>query len=61
MWILVITALDFRFGGVTAAANLNILDRLFKVHDRWRSDSAKDRFVCDKVDSRLFVPMNIGI
>ena len=43
------------------AANLNFPDRLFKVHGRWRSDSAKDGYVCDKVDSRILVSLNIGL
>ncbi|XP_073259587.1 uncharacterized protein [Porites lutea] len=52
---------SFRSGGATSAANLNVPDRLFKVHGRWRSDSAKDGYVHDKVDSRLYVPLHIGI
>ena len=52
---------SFRSGGATSAANLNVPDRLFKVHGRWKSESAKDGYVRDKVESRLFVPMNIGI
>ena len=43
------------------AANLNVPDRLFKVHGRQNFDSAKDGYVCDNVDSRLCVPMYIGI
>ena len=52
---------SFRSGGATSAANLNVPDRLFKVHGRWKSDSAKDGYVHDKVDSRLYVPLHIGI
>ena len=52
---------SIKSGGATAAANLNVPDRLFKVHGRWKSDSANDGYVCDKADSRLFVPLNIGI
>ncbi|KAL9958766.1 hypothetical protein ACROYT_G035824 [Oculina patagonica] len=52
---------SFRSGGATSAANLNVPDRLFKVHGRWKSDSAKDGYVRDKVDSRLYVPLHIGI
>ena len=52
---------SFRSGGDTAAANLNVPDRLFKVHGRWKSDSAKDGYIRDKVDSRLFAPLHIGI
>ena len=50
---------SFRSGGATAAANLNVPDRLFKVHGTWKSDSANDGYVCDKVDLRLLVPLNI--
>ena len=52
---------SFRAGGATSAANLNVPDRLFKVHGRWKSEAAKDGYFRDKVESRLFVPMNIGI
>ena len=52
---------SFRSGAATSAANLNVPDRLFKVHGRWKSDSAKDGYVRDKVDSRLYVPLHIGI
>jgi len=52
---------SFRSGGATSAANLNVPDQLFKVHGRWKSDSAKDGYVSDKVDSRLYVPLHIVI
>ena len=52
---------SFRSGGATSAANLNVPDRFFKVHGRWKSDSAKDGYVNDKLDSRLYVPLHIGI
>ena len=52
---------SFRSGVSTSAANLNVPDRLFKVDGRWKSDSAKDGYVRDKVDSRLLVPLHIGI
>ena len=52
---------SFRSGGATSAANMNVSDRLFKVHGRCKSDPAKDGYVRDKVDSRLYVPLHIGI
>ena len=52
---------SFRSGGATSAANLKVPDRLFKVHGGWKTDSAKDGYVHDKLDSRLFVPLHIGI
>ena len=51
----------FRSRGATSAANLNVPDRLFKVHGRWKSDSAKDGYVHDKLDLPLYVPLHIGI
>ena len=36
-----------RTGGVTAAANANVPDRLFKRHGRWRSEVTKDGHVKD--------------
>ena len=54
---------SFSSGGATSAANLNhnVPDRLFKVHGRWKSDSAKDGYVHDTLDSSLYVPLHIGI
>ena len=52
---------SFRSRGATSTANLDVPDRLFKVHGRWKSDSAKDGYVHDKLDSRLYVPWHIGI
>ena len=55
---LVITALGP--AELQPAANLNVSGRPLTVHGRWDSDSAKDALcVCDNVDSRPFVPMNI--
>ena len=44
---------SFRSGRATAAANLNLPDWLFKVHGRWKSDSAED-YVHDKLKFNLF-------
>ena len=52
---------SFRSGGATSPANMNLPDRLFKVHGRWKSDSAKDGYVHDKLDLHLYVPLHIGI
>ena len=48
-------------GGATAAANAGVLDKLFKRHGRWKSESAKDGYVKDSVESRLEVSTNLGI
>ena len=52
---------SLRAGGATAAANAGVPDRLFKRHGRWRSESAKDGYVKDSVDSRLSVSKSLGI
>ena len=38
---------SLRAGGATAAANVRMLDHLFKRHGRWKSESAKDGYVED--------------
>ena len=52
---------SLRAGGATAAANAGVPDRLFKRHGRWKSESAKDGYVKDSVESRLEVSKNLGI
>ena len=44
----------------TATANAGVPDRLFKRHGRWTSESAKDGYVKDSVESRLEVSKNLG-
>ncbi|XP_053383460.1 uncharacterized protein LOC128549820 [Mercenaria mercenaria] len=51
---------SLRSGGATSAANRGI-DRLFKRHGRWRSESAKDGYVKDSVDERLKVSLSLGL
>ena len=46
---------SFQAGGATAAANVGVPGRLFKRHGRWRSDSAKDGYIKDSLQSRLSV------
>ena len=50
-----------RGSGATAAANAGVPDRLFKRHDRWASESAKDGYVQDSLSSRLSVSKALGI
>ena len=59
-----ISAIDthsFRSGGATAAANAGVLDRLFKRHGRWASESARDGYVQDSLSSRLSVSKALGV
>ena len=52
---------SLRAGGATAAANNGVSDRLFKVHGRWRTDDAKDRYIEDSITKRLRVTLNLGL
>ena len=52
---------SLRAGGVTAAANAGIQNRLFKRHGRWKSDTAKDGHIEDSTDRRLSVSLGIGL
>ena len=52
---------SFRAGGATSAANGDVLDRCWKRHGRWKSDSAKDGYVLDSIVNRLEVSKNLGL
>jgi hypothetical protein len=48
---------NLRSGGVTAAANNKVPDRLLRVHGRWASDG----YIKDSLYNRLFVSRNLSI
>ena len=52
---------SLRSGGASAAANAGVPDRHFKRHGRWRSESAKDGYVQDRIEERLSVSKNLGL
>ena len=52
---------SLRSGGATSAANSGVRDRLFKRHGRWTSESAKDGYVKDDMNSRLIVSKSLGL
>lgn len=52
---------SLRSGGVTAAANKNVSDRLLKIHGRWVTDKAKDGYIKDSIEQKLLVSMNLGL
>ena len=52
---------NLRAGGAAAAANAKVPDRLFKRHRRWRSESAKEGYVKDHIQSRLEVSRSLGL
>ena len=47
--------------GATAAANAGVPDRLFKSHGRWVSETAKDMYVKDCINSKLSVSSSLGL
>lgn len=52
---------SLRAGGATAAANSKVSDRCWKKHGRWATESAKDGYVKDSLESRLSVSKNLGL
>ena len=38
-----------------------VADRLFKRHGRWRSETAKDGYVKDALETRLSVTKQLGV
>ena len=47
---------SLRAGGATSAAAAGILDRVFKKHGRWKSETAKDGYIEDSQSERLCHP-----
>ncbi|CAG2187381.1 unnamed protein product [Mytilus edulis] len=52
---------SLRSGGVSAAANNKVPDRLLKVHGRWATDRAKDGYIKDSIEQKLLVSLNLGL
>jgi hypothetical protein len=52
---------SLRAGGATLAANSGVLDRMFKRHGRWRSETAKDGYIKDTLEARLAVTKNLDL
>ena len=50
---------SLRAGGASLAANRGIPDRLFKRHERWKSDRVKDGYVEDGLEMLLSVSKNL--
>ena len=42
---------SLRSGGVSAAGNAGVNDRLFKIHGCWHSESAKDGYIDDNIEA----------
>ena len=55
--------LSLRSGSATAAVinNPNLSERLLKLHGRWKSDIAKDMYMLEQTQNRLFVTCNLGL
>lgn len=52
---------SFRAGGATLAANSGVEDRMFKRHGRWASESAKDGYIKDSLETRLQVSKSLEL
>ena len=52
---------SLRSGGASVAYKCDVSERLFKVHGRWKSENAKDGYVCEDLEKRLSVSKNLGI
>ena len=52
---------SLRAGGAIAAANAKVPDRLFKRQGCWRSESVKDGYVKDYMQSRLEVSRRLRL
>ena len=48
-------------GGASAASNAGVPHHLIKAHGRWKTDSAKDRYVRSDVNIKLSVSRNLGL
>lgn len=52
---------SLRSGGATVSANNGTLDRLWKRHGRWTSETAKDGYAQDNLKQRLSVTLQLGL
>lgn len=52
---------SFRIGGATAAAATGVPDRIFKRHGRWKTESAKDGYVRETLESALLVSQALAL
>ena len=52
---------SLRSGGVSAAANLGVKDRLLKKHGRWQTEGVKDRYITEDLNNLLVVSNTLGL
>ena len=52
---------SLRSGGVSAAANNQVSDRLLRVHGRWATNSSKDGYIEENLQNRLSVSRNLNL
>lgn len=52
---------SLRAGGATKAANSEVNERCWKRHGRWKSDTSKDGYVADSLESRLEVSKSLEL
>lgn len=51
---------SFRSGGATTASENGVTDRLLKKHGRWKSESAKDKYIHESLTNALSVTKNLS-
>jgi len=56
---LILSILDYSAGGASAAANIGVPDRLFKL-GKWRSETGKYGFIKGNFDERLSVSKHLN-
>ena len=52
---------SLRSGGASTAANSGVSDRCLKQHGRWKTDTAKDMYIADSVQSRLKITKSLKL
>ena len=51
-----------RASGATSAANVaGLSDRCIKRHGRWKTDQAKDGYICDSLEKKLMITRCLGL
>lgn len=53
---------SLRASGATAAANAEgVSDRCIKRHGRWKTDLAKDGYIDDPIEKKLFITRQLNL
>ena len=52
---------SLRSGGATAAADMEVNERLISKHGRWKSDKSKNGYIKDNLEKRLRISKSLGL